>query len=70
MSRENFENFRRQVLADVKLQERLRGVSDREAFRLLAVQIGAELGFSFRVEEVEAEMQEGQRAWIERWTQS
>ncbi|EEF62894.1 Nif11-like leader peptide family natural product precursor [Pedosphaera parvula] len=69
MSRENFENFRRLVLADTALQERLRSVSDREAFRLLTVQIGKELGFDFTAEEVESALKDGQRAWIERWIQ-
>ncbi|MDB6112364.1 MAG: hypothetical protein JWR69_4114 [Pedosphaera sp.] len=69
MSRENFENFRRRVLADPALQERLRSVSDREAFRTLTVEIGTELGCDFTAEEVEAALRDGHRAWIERWIQ-
>jgi predicted ribosomally synthesized peptide with nif11-like leader len=69
MSRENFETFRRVVLGNPALQERLRAVSDREAFRLLTVQIGNELGFDFTTEDVESALKDGQRAWIERWIQ-
>ncbi|MDB6124197.1 MAG: hypothetical protein JWQ71_3190 [Pedosphaera sp.] len=69
MSRENFETFRRLVLTDPALQEKLRAVSDRETFRILTIQIGTELGFDFNAEEVESALKDGQRAWIERWIQ-
>lgn len=69
MARENFDNFRRLVLQDPVLQEKLRAVSEREAFRILIVQMGGEMGFDFTAEEVEAALRDGQRAWIERWVQ-
>lgn len=69
MSRENFENFRALVWKDAALQQKLRPVTNREAFQLLIVETGQERGFDFTREEVEAALQAGQRAWIERWVQ-
>ena len=67
MSQESFEQFRRLVLQDVALQEKLRVASDFQIFTPLAVQLGKETGFDFAAEDVEAARQASQRAWIERW---
>lgn len=67
MSQESFEEFRRAVLPDLALQEKLRAVSDFQSFTLVAVQLGKERGIVFTAEDVEAARQASQRAWIERW---
>ena len=67
MSQESFEQFRKLVLQDVSLQEKLRASSDFQVFTPLVVQLGQERGFDFAAEEVEAARQAAQRAWIERW---
>jgi predicted ribosomally synthesized peptide with nif11-like leader len=67
MSREALEQFRSQVLENPALQEKLLSVSDRESFCLRMIQLGAELGFNFTTEDVEAALRDGQRSWVERW---
>ena len=67
MSQESYEAFRRVVLQDAALQEKLRAASDFQVFTPLAVQLGRERGFDFAAVDVEAARQASQRAWIERW---
>jgi Nif11 domain len=67
MSSEVLEQFRSRVLESPVLQEKLLPISNRESFCLRMVQLGAELGFNFTAEEVEAALRDGQRAWVERW---
>ncbi len=66
MAQDDFERFRDQVLEDLKLQEQLRGLEDRELFLQRVVSAARELGYSFGVEDVTRAMQASRRAWIER----
>jgi predicted ribosomally synthesized peptide with nif11-like leader len=67
MSHENLDNFRELVLQDLSLQEKLRDIADRTVFLSIVVQLGAQSGYSFTAQEVEAALRASQRAWIERW---
>ena len=69
MSEESLERFRRHVLQDVALQERLRETGDHEIFVVLVVSLGEELGYIFTSEDVEAALRTSRRAWLERWIQ-
>lgn len=66
MSADDFERFRVQVLQDVKLQEQLRQIEDRDLFIQQVARLGQEFGYSFGVEEITAAMQANRRVWIER----
>jgi len=62
-----FELFRRLVLRDASLQERLIAPTGRDAFVRLAVETGEEQGFRFTAGDVEAAIQAARRSWLERW---
>jgi len=62
----NFERFRLVVLNDLSLQERLR-VADRDDFFAKVVELGAENGFIFSVDDINEVIRQNDRAWIERW---
>ncbi|HEX3718933.1 MAG TPA: hypothetical protein VH595_13270 [Verrucomicrobiae bacterium] len=64
---ENLERFRRLVLADPQLLEKLRKNSDLNTFITLTVRLGAERGCIFTADQVRAALQESRRAWLERW---
>jgi hypothetical protein len=66
MAQDDFEQFRHQVLQDLRLQERLRDIRDREMFIQELVSLGQEQGYSFGVEEITLALQASRRAWIER----
>jgi predicted ribosomally synthesized peptide with nif11-like leader len=63
-----FSAFRQRVFADPTLQNRLRSVSQPEAFVALVVQLGNENGFHFVTEDVTAAMKRGQTAWLTGWS--
>ncbi|MGB9179271.1 MAG: Nif11-like leader peptide family natural product precursor [Pyrinomonadaceae bacterium] len=67
MAKEKLENFQKLVLRDLSLQEKLRDITDREAFIVLTVRLGEEYGCSFRREDVEEALRASRRAWGERW---
>ena len=67
MSHENLEQFRQLVLDDTALQERLRAVPVRAKFITLMLQLGAERGYDFTVDDIEDMLRANQRAWLERW---
>jgi predicted ribosomally synthesized peptide with nif11-like leader len=67
MSQTDLEQFCERVLQNQSLQEKLRSISDRQAFIASVVQLGTEQGFTFSVEEVQTAMQNMTRAWIERF---
>ncbi len=52
----SLEQFYQEVLADVTLQERLKGATSPEDLVSIALQLGAEKGYSFTEEEVLAAM--------------
>ncbi|MBK9711280.1 MAG: Nif11-like leader peptide family natural product precursor [Kouleothrix sp.] len=67
MSQEDFEQFRRVVLQDRSLQEKLRSTADMPSFVALVVRLGEERDHRFTAEDVQAAMAASRRAWIERW---
>jgi hypothetical protein len=67
MSHETLEQFRQLVLDDMALQERLRAVPVRAEFITLTLQLGAERGYDFTVDDIEDVLRANQRAWLERW---
>jgi len=67
MSQESLEQFRELVLRDLALQEKLRDIADQAVFLTVVVQLGAQRGYDFTAQEVEAALRASQRAWIERW---
>jgi hypothetical protein len=64
---ERFEAFRRRVLADPALQERLRSIPDWPAFAAAAVDAAAALGLTLTVDDVRAARHEAGRTWLARW---
>jgi len=62
-----FERFRAEVLADLKLQEQLRKTPDKESFQKLVVALGGERGYRFTDADVEEALRTARRKWIERW---
>jgi hypothetical protein len=67
MSGEGFEEFRRLVLGDATLQERLRETRGLKAFLDLTLRMGEEHGYSFTAEDVRDALRESRRAWLQRW---
>lgn len=67
MSEEKLAEFRSIIFADNLLQEKLRGITDRQEFILAVVESGREHGCEFTADEVENELRNGRRAWFERW---
>ena len=59
--------FRARVLLDEGLQRRLREPEDREAFVILAVQVGRECGYELTADEVRAGLREGRLPSIDTW---
>ncbi|HEX5735342.1 MAG TPA: aspartyl/asparaginyl beta-hydroxylase domain-containing protein [Blastocatellia bacterium] len=66
-TRASFDSFRRIVLDDESLLDKLRRRTNKRAFVTLAVHMGREQGFSFTPGDVEDALREGRRAWLERW---
>jgi hypothetical protein len=67
MPQENLERFRRLVLEDLALQEKLKRTPDRKSFIALAVELGRGRGCDFTAEDVEAALASARLAWLERW---
>ena len=64
---EQFERFRRVVMADAELQEELRSIPDWPAFVRAAVEAAARRGIEVTEEDVLAARDESRRSWRERW---
>ena len=64
---EQFERFRRVVLADPELQARLRSIEDWPAFVDATVAAAADHGVALTPEAVLAARDECRRSWLERW---
>jgi hypothetical protein len=62
-----FEQFRRLVLEDVNLQERLRGVTEWPAFVATALGEAAEHGVELAATDLEAARRTATRSWLDRW---
>ena len=67
MSKENLQQFCLLVLRDLKLQNQLKGLVDRDEFIEKLVESGARAGFEISREDVENQMRENRRLWNERW---
>ena len=65
--RSDFEDFRQHVLNDPALLDQLRAAASLQDFFDLAVGLGAERGYQFSADEVQAALQASRRAWLERW---
>jgi hypothetical protein len=64
---ERFAAFRRTVLADPRLQARLRSIEGWPAFVDAAVAAAAEEGIALTADDVAAAREESRRSWRERW---
>lgn len=67
MSQEKFEEFRRLVLRDLSLQEKLRDFTKLDPFVNRVVELGRDLGLEFSRDDVAEAMRANKRLWIERW---
>jgi hypothetical protein len=67
MSQANLERFCEVVLNNEPLRKALVQLTDKKAFLEAAVQLGAEHGCLFTIEEAQAAMRSNARAWIERF---
>jgi hypothetical protein len=66
-ARDPFDEFRRRVLADAALQERLRSISDWPSFAAAAVEMAGTLGLTLTADDVRAARESATRAWFARW---
>jgi len=62
-----FGQFRARVVSDPALMEKLCVPNSAEAFTALVVGVGAEHGFVFTVDDVQAGLLAARKAWMERW---
>lgn len=67
MGQEDFESFRRLVLADSGLQRELRDVTQLEAFVARLLSLARERGLTVAAEDVETAIRNSRREWLERW---
>lgn len=67
MTDSTFDEFRRAVLADQLLQEKLRDIPDSASFVEQTLALGQALGCTFTADDVRNALQASRRAWIERW---
>ena len=63
----NFESFRLWVLDNPEVQSRLREILDVETFITAVLEIAVERGYHFSRQDIEAIMQIGDAAWLQRW---
>jgi hypothetical protein len=67
MSQEDFERFRRLVLADPGLQRELRELTQQEVFVPRLLSLARERGLIVEADDVAAALQNSRREWLERW---
>jgi EAL domain-containing protein (putative c-di-GMP-specific phosphodiesterase class I) len=67
MSEKHFAEFRCLVLADLDLQKRFQGITEREAIVKSIIELGAEKGLEITAEDVAEAMRQSRRRWHERW---
>ena len=63
----DFENFRRWIFDHPEIQAQLRSIHETEAFMATVEQIAIDHGFPITRQQVEAAMQAGRAAWLQRW---
>jgi len=61
------ERFRKHVLNDLALQQRLRQTNDRQSFARLVVREARSRGFNFSLEDAVAALTSAHRSWHDRW---
>ena len=66
-SLEQFARFRRIVLADPALEQRLQGIADWPSFLDAAIGAAAEHGIALSATDVLAARKQATRSWLERW---
>jgi Nif11 domain len=67
MSKEDFESFRRLVLADSALQRELQEVTHQEDFVVRFLSLARERGLAVEADDVETALRNSRREWLERW---
>lgn len=67
MSKENLNQFCLLVLRDLKLQNQLKDLIERENFITRIIELSAESGFEIVREDIEQQMRENRSLWHERW---
>lgn len=67
MATENFQKFYKLVLENLELQNKLKPIIDRQEFIDKVLVLGNDAGFEFSREDVEIQMRETRKRWIERW---
>ena len=67
MSRENLLKFSRLVLENLELQSQLKPIEERDEFIDKVLELGKKTDFDFSREDIEEQIREHQREWIERW---
>ena len=67
MSKENLQQFCRLVLGDSELQNQLKDVVERDEFIKKVIELGARAGFEIAREDIERQMRENRKSWIEKW---
>ena len=67
MSAEGFEQFRKVVLADPRLQHRLAEIEDWAEFTEVVMRESARLQLAVDGDDVQLARQASRRAWLERW---
>jgi predicted ribosomally synthesized peptide with nif11-like leader len=67
MSKENLQQFCRLVLGDSELQNQLKDVVERDEFIKKVIELGARAGFEIAREDIERQMRENRKLWIEKW---
>jgi ribosomal protein S18 acetylase RimI-like enzyme len=65
--RRDFERFRELVWQDESLQKKLRDIEDPQDFISMVESLGKDLRYQLTSDDVKAAMQDGRRAWVERW---
>ena len=60
-------DFRALVLADPKLQDRLRAITDKTEFIVVVRSAAKVEGFDLTADDITDAIRAGRRSWIERW---
>jgi uncharacterized coiled-coil protein SlyX len=64
---DRFVRFRRAVLDEPELEQRLRALDDWVAFAAVAIAEAAARGVELTTDELEAERRQAQLGWLTRW---
>ncbi len=67
MSKKDLNQFCLLVLSDLKLQDQLKNLIEREDFTAEVIKLGAKSGFEIVREDIELQLRENRSLWHERW---